>query len=154
MKSFMHGPIKLLQFITRKRITRKNTSQNFNIFNNTPPQVSLVTRDFLKCYSCSYYSFMALIKAFFFLFLILFLALFYFLNLFISLINSFQNQFLILVSPNISPIFLIFKRRSQKKIKDKKSGKIKHPKDIYWHLDNVVKKPSNLLFISVVIYIT
>ena len=40
------------------------------------------------------------------------------------------------------------------KSKKKSPEKFKHPKEIYWHLDSVVKKPSNLLFISVVIYIT
>ena len=60
MKTYLHRPIKILQFFTRGRIQRMFdiTSKYFSIFNNSLHEswVKHTTRDFFTCYSCSYYA--------------------------------------------------------------------------------------------------
>ena len=52
-KAYLHRPIKILYFLTPARIQKY-----FSFFNNKPPVdwVAHITRDFLTCYYCSYYS--------------------------------------------------------------------------------------------------
>ena len=65
-KAYLHRPIKVLQVSH----THENwkmlhiTSKYFSFFSNEPPAnwVVHVTRDFLTCYSCSYYSSMMSLK--------------------------------------------------------------------------------------------
>ena len=57
MKTFLHRPIKAPQFPTPGKI-QKCLTEIFSFFNKTPPPSCLLhkTRDFVTCYSCSYYS--------------------------------------------------------------------------------------------------
>ena len=56
MKTYLHKPIKTFTWENSKMFSI--TSKYFSIFNNKPPASSVadITRDFLTCYSCSYYS--------------------------------------------------------------------------------------------------
>ena len=59
MKTYLHRPTKILQFLTPGRIQKFSiTSKYFSFFENMLPAscVAHITRDFLTCYSCSYYS--------------------------------------------------------------------------------------------------
>ena len=62
-KDYLHRPTKILHFYTRENSKMSSiTSKHFSFFNNKPPAswVAHITRDFLTCYSCSYYSSMSL----------------------------------------------------------------------------------------------
>ena len=64
-KVYLHRPIKILYFLTPARIQKFNiTSKYFSFFNNKTPAswVAQITRDFLTCYSCSYYSSMGTVS--------------------------------------------------------------------------------------------
>ena len=57
-KAYLYRSIKILHFLTLARIQKfKITSKYLSVFNNTPPAswVAHTTRDFLTCYSWSYY---------------------------------------------------------------------------------------------------
>ena len=58
MKTYLHQPIKILQFLWENSKMLNKTAKYFSILNNKPPAswVAHITRDFLTCYSCSYYS--------------------------------------------------------------------------------------------------
>ena len=59
MKTYLHRPINILQFLSRGKIQKFNiTSKYFSIFNNKLPAswVTHITRDFLTCCSSLYYS--------------------------------------------------------------------------------------------------
>ena len=63
----MNKPIKILQFLSRGKIPKFLKSlqtKYFRILDNKPPAswVAHITRDFITCYSCLYYSFMFVCK--------------------------------------------------------------------------------------------
>ena len=59
-KFYFDRPIKILHFLTPTRIQKmfNITTKHLSFFNNKPPAswVMHIGRDFLTCYSCSYYS--------------------------------------------------------------------------------------------------
>ena len=57
MKAYLHRPIKIVQFFTRRKILNL-TSKYFSNFSNTLPAtwVAHITRNFPIFYSCLYYS--------------------------------------------------------------------------------------------------
>ena len=61
MKTYLHKPVKILQVLSCGK-TQNITLKFFSIFNRKPLTnwVTHITRDFLTCYSCSYYSPMVL----------------------------------------------------------------------------------------------
>ena len=66
MKTYWHNPMKILQFLSLTWESSKNCNiilKYFRIFNNKPPGnwVVHITRYFITCYFCLYYSFMLLL---------------------------------------------------------------------------------------------
>ena len=64
IKTYLHKPINIIQFLSRAKIKKmfNIALKCFNTFNNKPPSswVAHIRRNFLTCYSCSYYSSMVI----------------------------------------------------------------------------------------------